>query len=1475
MTAVQSPLRFRQNVFYSAVVSVQEAARNSDGVLPYLGKELETHGKQADTTTIVECEGAVQQLINAGSTDADLVALGKALQGPDAARRLDNLNAKSQLDPNGGQSPAAALAHYLVTTPSGSISEEASQASTSHPSPTHAPERSQADAEFSRDSSDAHVRMPVADSGAAKTTAVAMGVLLVAYVAVRFYDIADLQSREGDGGRTFYRICVALVELLFGATAVIAAASRMRKPAVLPQSVSDNMDRSFTPADMLTVLMVSDEDDDTIVASVESHYEAVKPEANAYRVVLCAQTMSSAVESALSRLSERYPSLLCFDYQSLADQTWLLEVQSTQPLAAKNLIVAAHMGMGQALFYTLDRLQLQYGHVVNAAAVCVMDGSSVVDREHYYSYATTALQRAGVAVVNTPTYARNRPTTGDFLDVAGQLDERVFLPGALADHKCAIGVRAFMARGYSLVRMLRRMELENVDSNSLDWAMYCMHTEARQATLALYVPNAPVTSVLAHTHSATIISTALAHGSEAFDVHAIFSREKAFISWEPFNPLGSPHHAARMAAVMELTLVLVVIISSAGTIAPWSTDSIYVAAVFLVHYGLMMFGSVVTAYGTRWSLAFAAMRNRVLAPLNLWLYFVDLSRFGVDRRGHFKVAGETTTADLIDYKEKQRAEQDESKAKAAKKAVTDKEKAAAERAAAKEAKQREAALKAKRTEDEKAQRKQEKELKKMQAAADEARKRRQHRGPGPVGLAEGVDHDGPLECPSLTFSASEPSRDLDVSPASAPASCEEGTFAIAEGLFRKKAAQDGNEPKMNLATAEQRKVVRQRVQEVARAEYKVPKTSAGKRTGKGSLLRPYPRIRTVGYAVAVVFALVALVSIYFSYFRLIGPGVPDNYTMTEVLLARSWHLSTVFLAVFLLIPAAVLLTHAARVPGALTNRPVGTVLLVLAILCVLVIGALPFASFALISSRNSLYDIREMHAKHMTFMAAMRSGVPSGLTVPWRAASDVGVRNPTNQADLSGGWYTGPGLAKFTYPQALAVLDLSLAAIAYFDELKSMPSAAPSGPSAVLDPTLSTRTALDDVREAILHGVQYLLACHDPTTNSVVSHVFDQLPGGVGGQWTRPEAVAPGGRVVRTVDGARPGTETFATVSAAFAAASAALTPFPQDFELYNELRARAVRLYERMRTTSGSYETAYPEVRPFWPSRADSLSDDQLLAAGMLLYMTGEQQYRNNVNGYFTRAQQERAALSPDLERFAFDVDDHWWTANMFLSMGDSINTRYSENMRRFVEAWTRASDDPNELGVVNSLVHAVPRWWSQQDSFITPGPLGLNARAMAYVVLYSSNQRREGDFERDAVCFAFGQLRNMVGLNADKRSFMVGYAPDGATSPRRPSERASSCPPDPSAGCGAEAFSAGSPNPSLLSGALVHGPSASGAYSDSRSAAANNGVSILNNSPLSILLAGFESRGLNLEDCIGLNPKPKMLKSNAVKQFAPAAIA
>lgn len=161
-------------------------------------------------------------------------------------------------------------------------------------------------------------------------------------------------------------------------------------------------------------------------------------------------------------------------------------------------------------------------------------------------------------------------------------------------------------------------------------------------------------------HACEVTLQVLDRQVEGFDVALIFDRERPFLSWNLHNPLRSPHDAARTTVFFEAMILVVILITTVGNLAPWSTTSRYVAGAFLVHYLGMMFFHLVTPYAAVAPGMLAnVMRNRVLAPAHAWLYFLNLSRFGVDRRGHFRAVGETTTADLVSYKAKQREAKEE------------------------------------------------------------------------------------------------------------------------------------------------------------------------------------------------------------------------------------------------------------------------------------------------------------------------------------------------------------------------------------------------------------------------------------------------------------------------------------------------------------------------------------------------------------------------------------------------------------------------------------------------------------------------------------------------------------------------------------------------------------------------------------------------------------------------------------------------
>jgi hypothetical protein len=122
----------------------------------------------------------------------------------------------------------------------------------------------------------------------------------------------------------------------------------------------------------------------------------------------------------------------------------------------------------------------------------------------------------------------------------------------------------------------------------------------------------------------------------------------------------------------------------------------------------------------------------------------------------------------------------------------------------------------------------------------------------------------------------------------------------------------------------------------------------------------------------------------------------------------------------------------------------------------------------------------------------------------------------------------------------------------------------------------------------------------------------------------------------------------------------------------------------------------------------------------------------------------------------YRLDVDDKWWFSMMVLFHADRSNTRYNWFLYRFANAWTNdlpefSPDSKPTSGVVNlkGLQYEDPPYWvrlrqsNQQNAYVTPGPLGMNLRAMSMIALHASRQENESDADRRHVCFALAQLR------------------------------------------------------------------------------------------------------------------------------------
>jgi hypothetical protein len=192
------------------------------------------------------------------------------------------------------------------------------------------------------DSNEAGLHVPVHHSTWIKILALLSLLALLGYVGIRLWDLSKTHQDEKSGWRTFYRVLVIFVELIFGGTGLASLISRTQRQRL--ESLSNaSRDLPFTINDVIAILTVTDEDERAITASVESHYKASKASANGtvlpFRVVIVAETSGreTAATQAVAALQPQYPNLLLFNKKELAEQ-----VPSSHLLCHQCSLLAPH-----------------------------------------------------------------------------------------------------------------------------------------------------------------------------------------------------------------------------------------------------------------------------------------------------------------------------------------------------------------------------------------------------------------------------------------------------------------------------------------------------------------------------------------------------------------------------------------------------------------------------------------------------------------------------------------------------------------------------------------------------------------------------------------------------------------------------------------------------------------------------------------------------------------------------------------------------------------------------------------------------------------------------------------------------------------------------------------------------------------------------------------------------------------------------
>ncbi|KAK2179819.1 hypothetical protein NP493_470g01004 [Ridgeia piscesae] len=301
--------------------------------------------------------------------------------------------------------------------------------------------------------------------------------------------------------------------------------------------------------------------------------------------------------------------------------------------------------------------------------------------------------------------------------------------------------------------------------------------------------------------------------------------------------------------------------------------------------------------------------------------------------------------------------------------------------------------------------------------------------------------------------------------------------------------------------------------------------------------------------------------------------------------------------------------------------------------------------------------------------------------------------------------------------------------------------------------------------------------------------------------WGRPEDMTMG-RPASLLDEAHGGSEVAAETAAAMAAASIAFRP--TDSAYADPLLQHARQLYDFGYNVREIYHHKISDAEDFYPSTS---YNDELAWGAMWLHRA------TNDTDYLRKAEE---FLSSDDVAYAMSWDDKDVGAQLlyYIATGDQA---YQNIVERFLQNWFPGGDIPyTKKGLAFRA-----KWGSLRYSANT-----------ALVALVAADYGILPDEGRD---FAQSQIDYMMGSSG--RSFIVGY---GQNPPVQPHHAAASCPSSP-AECGWSQFEADAPNPHVLYGAMVGGPTdTDDTYVDKRSDSVGNEVTTDYNAGLQSSVAG-----------------------------------
>ncbi len=313
-------------------------------------------------------------------------------------------------------------------------------------------------------------------------------------------------------------------------------------------------------------------------------------------------------------------------------------------------------------------------------------------------------------------------------------------------------------------------------------------------------------------------------------------------------------------------------------------------------------------------------------------------------------------------------------------------------------------------------------------------------------------------------------------------------------------------------------------------------------------------------------------------------------------------------------------------------------------------------------------------------------------------------------------------------------------------------------------------------------------------------------------------------RPIATVSDSAPGADLAAAAAAALAHGYLALRDVDGPFADTCLARAKTLHAWALDTATRGTYDAAVPGARQFYKSTG--VNHQLLWSAASLFHATGDAAYSGDAARWGITP--EGGTYGPFSSYSDWIGWDNMWFhgAALMLDKGVDPGTAvgFDAQVSRTVNNWARGSG----MQVSPKGQRFISQWGSNRYA--------LNAAGLALLVA----PKLEAANALTARCFAVSQLHYVLGDAG--RSFVAGFGKDP---PQRPHHRNSACKLDEADRC-ASLFGDPRPNPNVLHGALVGGPSRpDDEFPDDRSDYITSEVAVDYNSGFTLALAGAMALG------------------------------